>query len=401
MQNSWLFPFQHMDVAAWLDSIGSPRLTDMKDFATWIEQAAEQHDLNPRWLLTLAQKEQSFITRPAGGTGWQRALQYTMGYGALDSGTDLPQFVGTERQIFSAAGGLRGYLTPGSRFDVHPLVGRPFKTFDEGDYTPTNLAEAAALRYTPRMSGLRLHSRIYERWFTQEAQPMTPTITKADLADLAERVVAARQAGRREITINRITFKLEEGGMCSRFVRQAQEAVLNLPEWSLSFGRGRHMACCASATEVNMVGMGYKRSTSERGDIVCFNNPAAGGTCKTCGRVVGHIGINLGGGLVAENTSASRGNPRPPGTKITALQTIGASRVSGYYSYLPGKTVAAPQQPLIVQTRGGDVIDCNPALEDGKVRVDIRPMLEYYGIGVYGQHLGNLNKVFVDDRKDE
>ncbi len=63
---------------------------------------------------------------------------------------------------------------------------------------------------------------------------------------------------------------------------------------------------------------------------------------------------------------------------------------------------AVEEKPLILQTRGVDapseVIKCNLRVEDGTARVDLRPLLEYYGIGVHAQHLATLGKVFVDDR---
>ena len=61
--------------------------------------------------------------------------------------------------------------------------------------------------------------------------------------------------------------------------------------------------------------------------------------CSVCGQTVGHIGIDLGGGLVAENASSGkRGLPMRAGTKISHLSEIGPSRLTGRYSL----RVAAP-----------------------------------------------------------
>lgn len=342
-QNSWLFPYRLLDVAAWLRSIGSPRATDLPQFAAWVDSAAREHDLNPRWLLTVAQKEQSFLTRPAGGTGWQRALDYTMGYGATDSG-DMPVYRGTERQVRAAAQGLRGYLTPDHRLYVGGMVGKP-RTLADGSYTPQNLAEAVALQYTPWLAGLRLLVQVWTRWWPAEAEeesPMSSGPTRADVVAVAQEIVAARLAGRSTYAAHGRTFNLTQGGMCSRFVRQACEAVAGVPEYGLSSGNGGPFACCAAATEVNLRGMG-KQVAQDAGTIVCFNSPAAGGRCGTCGRTVGHIGIYLGGGRVAENTSsASRGAPRAAGTKVSTLAEIGASRVNGYYALFPAAASVVP-----------------------------------------------------------
>jgi hypothetical protein len=161
--------------------------------------------------------------------------------------------------------------------------------------------------------------------------------------DVARRVVAARKAGQRSVTINKTKFDTVASGWCTQFVREAHEAACNVAEGALMSHHGGPFACCASATEVNLRGSGYKVASAVPGSIVCFNNPASGGACKTCGRAVGHIGIYLGDGLVAENTSsAKRGDPRAAGTKITKLSDIGASRVSGYYAMLPAAAGSAP-----------------------------------------------------------
>jgi hypothetical protein len=146
--NDWLFPYVHLDVPAYLSAAKSPRASDLPEFAEWISDAAQETDLNPRWLLMVAEKEQSFITRKADGSaGWKRALNYTLGYGATDS-HDIPKYKGTKNQVFSAARGLRGYLTKGSSLYVGDMVGKPFICLD-GNYTPTTLAGAAAVQFTP------------------------------------------------------------------------------------------------------------------------------------------------------------------------------------------------------------------------------------------------------------
>jgi len=365
-QNHWLYPYRPLDVAAWLRSIGSPRADDMPQFAALVSEAAEQWDLNPRWLLMLAQKEQSFLTRPPGGAGWQRALDYTLGYGATDS-RDMPHYMGVETQVRSAARGLRGYLTPTHSLYVGGMVGKRL-AFRDGTYAPENLAEAAALRYTPWLYALRDLVRIWTQWWPAEAEedpPMSTGPTRDDVVRIAREVVTARLAGRSTYAAHGRTFNLTRGGMCSRFVRQVCEAVGGVRDHGLGSGSGGPFACCASATEVNLRGAG-KQVSAGAGTIVCFNSPPAGGRCGTCGRVVGHIGIDLGGGAVAENTSsASRGNPRAAGTKISGLAEIGAGRVSGYYALFPAAqavphpyakgplTVKLLDRPFPGELRGG------------------------------------------------
>jgi hypothetical protein len=170
-RNSWLFPYRPFDVTAFLQAIGSPRLEDTPQFAGWVKQAALANDLRCEWLLMLAEKEQSFLTRRKGFFGWERACAYTLGYGATDS-HDLPAYAGTERQILSAAIGLRKYLTPGSSLYVGGMVGRKFTDPHQEAYTPANLAEAALLQYTPWVYALRDAVAIYTRYWPEEAESM-------------------------------------------------------------------------------------------------------------------------------------------------------------------------------------------------------------------------------------
>ncbi len=171
-QDSWLFPYRPLDVTAFLRSIGSPRAIDLPLFAGWVHAAAEAGDISPKFLLMLAEKEQSFLTRARGGEGWQRALDFTLGFGALEGGTDLKQYKGVQKQVQSAAKGLRKYLTPGHGLDVGPLVGKKFTDPHGESYTPANLAEAALLLYTPWVYALRDAVAIYTRYWPEEAETM-------------------------------------------------------------------------------------------------------------------------------------------------------------------------------------------------------------------------------------
>ncbi|RLI98210.1 MAG: hypothetical protein DRO99_01315 [Candidatus Aenigmatarchaeota archaeon] len=153
-------------VIAFLQAINSPRLSDLPEFARWIDEAGKQYDINQRILLAIAQKEQSFLTRPKGGRGWRRALQYTMGYGATDRG-DIPKYAGCRTQVFAAAEGLRRYWDSGR---VQKMVGKPLaetlpwtKNTPTGKIIPENEATAALYLYTPHLSGARDFVRVW-RW---------------------------------------------------------------------------------------------------------------------------------------------------------------------------------------------------------------------------------------------
>ncbi len=356
--NSYLFPYQPLDVAAYLRAARSPRAYDLPDFAAWIEEAARLYNLNPRWLLMVAEKEQSFLTRPADGSpGWNRACQYTMGYGATDS-HDIPKYAGTQRQVFAAAKGLRGYLTPGAALYVGDLVGKPYKCSD-GYYTPRTLAEAAALRYTPWTKYLPDNNAVWNALRARAPQEWDGGISM-DLATVAEQVVAARKRGETKTTLGGVTFDLNTGGYCSRFVRQCHESA-GLPTGVFS--------CCAHSTAQHLEGAGKRVNTLVRGALMVWTN--SGPACSVCRQAVWHIGIYLGDGQVAENTSiTSRGEPRKAGTKVTPLDAIDPqhTRLWGLFS----------------------VAQLAPAYQDGPITVKVadKPYAGTLKVGV--SYLGDM-----------
>ncbi len=381
-QDSWLFPYKPLDVMAFLRSIGSPRVMDMPLFAGWISSAAEGHNLNPRWLLMLAEKEQSFLSRPKGGAGWQRALDWTLGYGATDS-HDISIYKGTKKQVDSAATGLWKYLTPGNSLYVGPLVGKKFTDPHGESYTPANLVEAALLQYCPHVYALRDAVAIYTRYWPEEKEKPMPTLE--DIAQAAEAVVRARQRGDTEATYHGVRFNLGERGYCQRLVRLCHEAA-NVPSpWA---------SCCAHSTQQHLEGAGLDVSGAVRGGIVSFSLKSA--ICSVCGQTVGHTAICLGNGVVVENTSSGqRGNPRAAGTKMTALVDIGLSRVVGYYNALKPKSPYAngPCRVKVNDVDGPGVIRANVVyFPDGVTSV--RAWAERLGGHAY-DHLPQENRVYV------
>jgi len=51
--------------------------------------------------------------------------------------------------------------------------------------------------------------------------------------------------------------------------------------------------------------------------------------------------------------------------------------------------------PKIVLLPGSTVIDCNPAIEDGVTRCDLRSLAEALGAEVYTEHLKEQNKIYL------
>ena len=124
----------------------------------------------------------------------------------------------------------------------------------------------------------------------------------------AIQAVSARQKGKQAFIAGGQTFDLEKGGFCNRFIRQVVETSLGLGAFGWYFGDATARATLDKLAPYALP----KGAKLQAGDII--------GWYDGCG-VYGHIAIYIGGekGLIAENTSAKRGDPRKPGTKVTRL----------------------------------------------------------------------------------
>lgn len=140
------------------------------------------------------------------------------------------------------------------------------------------------------------------------------------IVEIALQAVEARASGKTKVRLSRVWpdewCYLEEPGYCNRFVRQVHEAALGLPPMSWTYSAG------TASTTIRKLERANKTLppgvTRQPGDIVGWYDEQG----------PGHIAIYLGNAygdgrlLVAENTSASRGYPKAPGTKITQLKNI-------------------------------------------------------------------------------
>ena len=196
-------------------------------------------------------------------------------------------------------------------------------------------------------------------------------MTKERVVEIAVQAAEAHADGRRDTTIAGHEFRVgpvygadgKAKGYCARLVRQVHEAALGLGEYEWAF-----RAANAREMEANLERAGLQVDKPEPGDIVCFNKN--GGT-------YGHIGIWLGDGKIAENTSAgNRGKPREPGTKITPLSATLKKRVSGYYAAMPAAK-DKPRTVLMIEHGTGKVVGSfklvpngNHIEDQGKVYVE-------------------------------
>ncbi|KKW29682.1 MAG: Curculin domain protein (Mannose-binding) lectin [Candidatus Uhrbacteria bacterium GW2011_GWD2_52_7] len=132
-----------------------------------IWRAAQDHNINPRFILVLLQKEQSLIEddEPT-----QKQLDWAAGYAVCDdcslSDASISRWKGFGKQVNSASMQFaEGYLADIE--DSGITQGIPV-VIDGTVVTPENAATAAMYAYTPHIHGNKLFVSIWERWFGHE-----------------------------------------------------------------------------------------------------------------------------------------------------------------------------------------------------------------------------------------
>lgn len=132
-----------------------------------IYNAAQEHQINPKYLLVKLQKEQSLISDP---TPSQKQLDWATGYAVCDSckTTDpsIQKNKGFGKQVDSAAGIMRWYYeNTASKAWIH----KPYQTYiiSGQQVTPATNATAFLYTYTPHIHGNKNFWKLWERWFEQ------------------------------------------------------------------------------------------------------------------------------------------------------------------------------------------------------------------------------------------
>jgi hypothetical protein len=126
--------------------------------------------------------------------------------------------------------------------------------------------------------------------------------------------VHARQDGKATYTQGGQVQHLDEGGLCARAVRQWAEVGSGLPAYGWAYRGADAREVCRKLAKAGL----RVHGTPEPGDVICW--PEGHGP-------YGHIALFVGAvdgkpGLIAENSSAKRGDPRKPGTKFTKLGNV-------------------------------------------------------------------------------
>jgi hypothetical protein len=132
-----------------------------------IYQAAQKYQINPKYLLTLLQKEQSLITNSHPTI---KALGWATGYAVCDdcSMNDpyLQKYKGFYNQVMYAAQRNRFYLENSDKTWLFQ-AGKEYN-IDGQIVTPYNQATAALYSYTPHLNGNHNLWKIWNKWFTRK-----------------------------------------------------------------------------------------------------------------------------------------------------------------------------------------------------------------------------------------
>ncbi len=145
---------------------------DLSTPAEIIWTAAQDHEINPKFLLVLLQKEQSLVEDP---DPTQKQLDWATGYAVCDDCSmedpSLTRWKGFGKQVNSAALQFtEGYMAD---IDLYGEAAGKYGpgqtvTIDDTDVTPANAATAAMYAYTPHLHGNENFVTIWNRWFGRE-----------------------------------------------------------------------------------------------------------------------------------------------------------------------------------------------------------------------------------------
>lgn len=132
-----------------------------------IYRAAQEHKINPKYLLVKLQKEQSLITdkNPS-----QKQIDWATGYAVCDSCKTTDDSIqsnkGFGKQVDSAAGIMRWYF---NNLQTSPWIKRNSVSYSIDGITvrPLTLATGFLYTYTPHIHGNKNFWILWQRWFEQ------------------------------------------------------------------------------------------------------------------------------------------------------------------------------------------------------------------------------------------
>ena len=124
-----------------------------------IYEVSQFYQINPKYILTLLQKEQGLITETNPSQG---QLDWATGYGCPDSGGCNAKYQGLATQIDWGAGAIRYYLENPEKFNFQV---NKTHLIDNQPVTVLNLATSALYNYTPHIHGNEVLHSLWNKWF--------------------------------------------------------------------------------------------------------------------------------------------------------------------------------------------------------------------------------------------
>ncbi len=140
---------------------------ELSTAAEIIHKYSNQFQINPKYLLTTLQKEQSLIEAPLEKIK-ERDLDWAMGYSICDSCSKedplLQKYKGFDNQLYHAARRNREYYTNPEKITIQTK--KPY-TISNTIITPENQATVNLYTYTPHMIGVKNFFEIWNKYFTK------------------------------------------------------------------------------------------------------------------------------------------------------------------------------------------------------------------------------------------
>ncbi|MEA3248851.1 MAG: hypothetical protein U9Q03_00655 [Patescibacteria group bacterium] len=168
-----MYAMEFMDIYYFLGEKGGlnnhfdvdPEDSLLKGTAQLIDDAAKRYRINPKYVMSLMQKESGVIETQ---TPTEKQLDWAVGYGLCDGcykSSELAQkYKGFAKQIDAGAGWMDWFMTNSSTLTYLEQPGTTF-TVSGVSVTPANLATAGLYNYTPHLHGNRLLWKIMQRWW--------------------------------------------------------------------------------------------------------------------------------------------------------------------------------------------------------------------------------------------
>lgn len=173
------FAMDFSEIQAFLEekgALGDMKLLDHEGKTRYaadiIWRAAQNHGINPKFLLVLLQKEQSLIEDDSPS---QKQLDWAAGYAVCDTCSMDDPTIGRWRGFGKQVNSAAMQFTEGYLVDIEEY-GKTAGRYGPGitvtisgeTVTPENAATAAMYAYTPHIHGNELFTTIWNRWFGRD-----------------------------------------------------------------------------------------------------------------------------------------------------------------------------------------------------------------------------------------